>query len=280
MKGPPQRAAVEGAAKVNIGWRVGPRRNDGFHDVSGLIQTISVIDRVEVMVRDDDGPLVTVEVPGHPELETDDNLVGVAARVLAPKATVRPVRIVVHKQIPIAAGLGGGSADAAAALLGLATVWGAKITARDLIDLAGEVGSDVAAIVRGGLVHASGRGERVSNAGSFDNGWLVLGISSRGISTKDAYDTFDRLDAEPRSALHHNDLEAAACELDPGLGSRLAAMRDAARVAFVSGSGPTVVGVAPDEPAARSVAQRVTDVFDDVLLAQPIGWGVRLQLGT
>jgi 4-diphosphocytidyl-2-C-methyl-D-erythritol kinase len=271
---------VWGAAKVNIGWRVGERRADGYHDVQGLLHTVSLTDRLEITVGPEGEIPPRVVVPGHPSLEDGSNLVCVAAGALARIVQPKPTTVVVHKSIPVTAGLGGGSADAAAALIGLNTVWGASRSARQLISLGADVGSDVPGILLGGLVHVSGRGEVVRNAGGATGGWFVLGVGGEAITSGDAYAAFDdghaRIDT---GAWHHNDLEAAACSLAPDLPRRLDAMREAAGVAFVSGSGPTVVGVAADEAHARDVAARVRDTFVDVLLAQPIEWGVRMSVG-
>lgn len=276
MKAPPSSVQVWGAAKVNVGWRVGERRPDGYHEVCGNIQTISLTDRLEITVDDHGDVPVRVSVPGHQSLEDPSNLVCKAAAVLAERADTKPTRIVVHKAIPVAAGLGGGSADAGAALVGLNTVWQAGRTARELVSLGAEVGSDVPAILLGGLVHASGRGERVRSLGSSDGGFFVLGVGSETIASKDAYASLERGEGK---ALYNNDLEAAACSLVPELGPRLDAMRRAAGVAFVTGSGPTVVGVTSDEAHARDVVARVRNMFADVIVAQPISWGVRLKVG-
>jgi len=278
---PPRLVQAEAAAKVNLGWRVGPRREDGYHDVSGLLQTIDLSDRLEIAVEDVPGPL-SVVVPGRPELERPSNLIHRAAEAVAQRLSVEPpaTMIVLHKAIPVAAGLGGGSADAAAALVGLSVAWGANVPVRELLELGTRIGSDVPALMVGGLVSVSGRGERVRGIGSFDHGWVVLGVGAEEVSTATVYELFDQTGAQPTDALAHNDLELPACELIPPLRARLDAMREAAGVAFVSGSGPTVVGVAADEASARAVADEVSGVFADVLVARPCAWGVRLQMGT
>src|SRR5207302_510023 len=155
----------------------------------------------------------------------------------------------------VAAGLGGGSADAAAVLAGLNVVWGAGLRPARLMELAARIGSDVPAVLAGGLVHVSGRGEVVRGLGSATEGAFVLGMSDERISAAVAYATFDELHAAPATAMHHNDLEPAACVLVPDLTVRLDAMRDAgADPVFVSGSGPTVVGVVSSDVAAQKIA--------------------------
>jgi 4-diphosphocytidyl-2-C-methyl-D-erythritol kinase len=263
----PRRIEAAAHAKVNIGWRVGPLREDGYHDVSGLIQTISLSDHLTFEASDDVG----VVVPGRPDLEGPSNLVFRAVELLDRWAA--PVTITIDKHIPVAAGLGGGSADAAAALLALNVLWGAELSASKVVALGAEIGSDVPAILVGGLVHASGRGERVRRIGTTTGYSFVLGISDGGVSAADAYHTFDGALRSER--IEHNDLERAACELVPGLRERVEAMREACGVAFVSGSGPTVVGVTDDPD---DVVRHVEGIFERVEVAEPSDAGVVLRL--
>ncbi len=212
---------------MNIGWHVGERRADGYHDVNGLLHTISLADRLEITVGGDGEIPARVVVPGHPSLENGTNLVCAAAAVLA-RATgveLQPTTVVVHKSIPVTAGLGGGSADAAAALIGLNTVWGVGRTARQLIAMGAEIGSDVPGILLGGLVHVSGRGEVVRRAGAATDGWFVLGVGSEEITAADAYAALDAGPHADPTGWHHNDLEAAACSLAPEWRSSRAAGR-------------------------------------------------------
>jgi 4-diphosphocytidyl-2-C-methyl-D-erythritol kinase len=278
------------AAKINIGWHVGDLRPDGYHDVCGLIQTMSLVDRLDVfagddpnggVVVDDDLPL-RLRIRDAPELETRDNLVVAAARALAEEREPKPVSIRIEKVIPVGAGLGGGSADAAAALAALNLVWGTGLDPGRLIELGARIGSDVPAIFAGGLVHVVGRGELVRCIGSATSGAFVLGIGGEVISTGEAYAKLDEIGpATGHAALHHNDLEAAACALVPGLDGRLDAMRAAgAAPVFVSGSGPTVVGVAPTEKRAHEVAERVGREFVRVEVVTPTAWGVRVHIGS
>jgi 4-diphosphocytidyl-2-C-methyl-D-erythritol kinase len=282
MTQPLRAVVVEGSAKINLGWRVGVRREDGYHDVYGLIQTISLRDRLEIspMNEDDDAPLVTLDVPDHPDLATSDNLVVKAAEALADRGRSRPVRVVLRKSIPVAAGLGGGSADAAAALVALNVLWSARLTPAALLQIAAGVGSDVPAIVRGGLVRVAGRGERTGDAGPPHSGHVVLGVTATPVAAADVYAAFDRVGGGAAADETHNDLERAACDLVPGLAERVGAMREVADAAFVSGSGPTVVGLVATQAAAERAAAAVEGVFDRVLLASPSSWGVRLTPAT
>lgn len=281
---PPTRLTALAAGKINIGLRVGELRADGFHEVEGLVHTVSLADRIDVAVGGNEGVLVgdgvRLEVPGAPDLETGENLVARAAAVLSGGRDLPGVSIRLDKTIPIAAGLGGGSADAAATLAALNVVWGLGLDPATLIEKAALVSSDVPAIMAGGLVHISGRGEHVRGIGAASGCAFVLGISDERISAADAYRTFDAIERVATPGLHHNDLEAAAVRLVPALSERIASMRAAgAHPVFVSGSGPTVVGVATSKDAAREIASGIGDSFARIEVATPTSWGVRLLIG-
>lgn len=279
---PTPQLVVRACAKINIGWLVGDRRPDGYHEVTGLIQTIDLADELEVSPEATDG----FEVGGVPlrlvaegRDVTEDDLVIRAARVLAERAPARPTTIRLRKHIPVAAGLGGGSADAAGALVGLNLAWKAGLPAGELTRLAAEVGSDVPALLVGGLLRVFGRGERVHRIGSADRGAFVLGVSDEGLSTAEVYAALEDHRAATGDAIHHNDLEAPAVALRPGLAEQLAAMRGAAGVGFLAGSGPTVVGACATHADAEEVASGVREVFDRVLVVAPSTWGVRVSVG-
>lgn len=279
----PARITAFAAAKINIGLRVGARRPDGYHDVCGLVHTVSLADRIEITAGEhaDSGRLVRLSVPGADDLETDHNLVVRAAEALAKGRDLRPVAIVVHKTIPIAAGLGGGSADAAATLVALDVAWGLRHSPTDLIDVGAGISSDVPAILAGGLVHISGRGDHVRRLGAATDGAFVLGISPERIAAADAYAAFDALGRESAATMHHNDLERAAVELVPEIARGIDAMRAAgADPAFVTGSGPTVVGIASSLDDADLIAGRVRESFARVEVVRPSAWGVRLMIGS
>ncbi|HVL82501.1 MAG TPA: 4-(cytidine 5'-diphospho)-2-C-methyl-D-erythritol kinase, partial [Actinomycetota bacterium] len=167
---------MTGSAKVNLGWLVSPPRPDGFHPVAGLVQTLSLHDTLTITTGDPtdrptalvDGEPLTLSTTGpeaSPALDTEENLIVRAARLVAGRTAPLPTTVALEKRIPVAAGLGGGSADAAAALVGLSAAWGAKRSVGALLDLGARLGSDVPPILLGGLVAVSGKGERVQGAG-------------------------------------------------------------------------------------------------------------------
>jgi 4-diphosphocytidyl-2-C-methyl-D-erythritol kinase len=273
-------------AKVNVHLAVGPLRRDGFHELQTVYLAVSLFDTVTV--RHAEGLSVTVTGEGTatsagPDLVPVDrrNLAWQAAELLAQHAGVRPsAAIEVAKAIPAAAGLAGGSADAAATLVALDALWGTRATRGDLSDLAARLGSDVPFSLHGGVALGAGRGEQLSPVlARWRSDW-VLGIAEEGLSTPAVYAELDRLRAAgtvpdgrsvadpqpviaalrsgPPAALGtalSNDLQPAAFQLRPSLRRALAAALEAGAVAaLVSGSGPTIAALARDEDGAVRLA--------------------------
>jgi 4-diphosphocytidyl-2-C-methyl-D-erythritol kinase len=267
-------------AKLNAQLAVGPLRPDGFHELRTVYLAVSLFDTVTV--RPGDGLSVSVMGLDADVVPTDRrNLVWRAAELLARHAGVRAdATIQIAKSIPAAAGLAGGSADAAAALVALDALWGTGAARADLARLAAELGSDVPFSLLGGVALGSGRGEQLSPVLARTPSHWVLGIAGDGLSTPAVYAELDRLRAagavpqgtpmtpvEPViTALRGgapsdladalgNDLQAAALALRPELGRALrAATAAGALAALVSGSGPTVAALAPDEQSAVRLA--------------------------
>ncbi len=270
-------------AKVNVSLGVGPLREDGYHALETVYLAVSLLDTVTV--RRGEGLSVTVTgegADGPDPVPTDRrNLVWQAAELLAEHAGVAPdAAIAIHKAIPAAAGLAGGSADAAAALVALDALWGTRATRGDLAGLAARLGSDVPFSLTGGVALGGGRGEQLTPVLARRQWHWVLGIAEGGLSTPAVYAELDRLRAAGRApggaagpasgpvlaalrsgpttalaAALANDLQAAAVSLRPALRRALRAATDAgAAAALVSGSGPTVAALADDEDAALRLA--------------------------
>jgi 4-diphosphocytidyl-2-C-methyl-D-erythritol kinase len=289
--GGPGRIAGDGAvvarapAKVNVHLAVGPLRADGFHELRTVYLAVSLFDTVTV--RPGSGLALTVTGEGTtgsgPDAVPTDrrNLVWRAAELLAERAGVSAdATITIDKSIPAAAGLAGGSADAAAALVALDALWGTHATRGELAALAAQLGSDVPFSLHGGVALGSGRGEQLSPVLARRRWDWVLGIAGEGLSTPAVYAELDRLRDEGRvaaggdlaspepviSALRSgpvsalaaalaNDLQPPAVSLRPALRRALRAATDAgAPAAIVSGSGPTVAALADDEEAAVRLA--------------------------
>ena len=268
---------VRAPAKVNLHLGVGPRRDDGYHDLTTVFHAVGLCD--EVTVSRADALTVTVEGEGAAEVPTDEsNLAARAVLALADAAGVAPhltLRIV--KGIPVAGGCAGGSADAAAALVGAEALWGLGMSRSELADLAADLGSDVPFSLHGGTALGTGRGERLTpvlGAGSY--AW-VLALAEGGLSTPAVYAELDRLRVEgpvtvvsdPSQVLAalrlgsaaelgralSNDLQAAALSLKPELRRLLQAGTDLGSLgAVVSGSGPTCAFLARDSAHATALA--------------------------
>ena len=191
---------LEAHAKVNLTLEIIGKRPDGFHNLASVMQTIELHDEIEIESSDD----LTLDCD-VPELNTDSNLVLVAARALREITGVSDgAHITLRKSIPEAGGLGGGSADAAAVLHGLNELWRAGMDARQLASLGATLGSDIPFLLRGGTALVQGRGEDVTPLPNADLEWLVLLTPEIKIENKTAA-LFSRISPgdHSRGALTH-----------------------------------------------------------------------------
>ena len=259
-------------AKLNPFLRVLGRRDDGFHDVETLVLPITLADGVRASPAEELSLTVAGERAGDVP-PGEENLVLRAARGLREACgTDRGAALVLAKRVPVAAGLGGGSADAAATLRALRDLWDCDLSDEALLDVAASVGSDVPALLVGGPVVARGLGERVEPVELPRTWWVV--VPSSGLSTADAYAWWDEEGAGPGpdpgpllEALRSGDLDAAAEYLFNDLEGPVAARRPEvarAREALLEagaigtvmcGSGPSVVGLARDGRDADEIAK-------------------------
>lgn len=267
-------------AKVNVQLAVGGARPDGFHDLANVFLAVGLYDEVTATPADE--LTVTCEGPGADQVPLDrTNLAARAALALAERHGIEPaVRLHIAKDIPVAGGMAGGSADAAGALLACDTLWGTNASRDELLAICAELGSDVPFGLVGGAALGTGRGERLQPldvGGAFH--W-VFAVADGGLSTPAVYREFDRLHAhdvvpEPVAsqalldALAKGDVDAlaaflpdsnglqpAALSLFPKLTDTLAAGREAgALAALVSGSGPTTAFLVRDAESAHTVAE-------------------------
>lgn len=265
-------------AKINLHLRVGELRPDGYHELSTVYHAVSLYD--EITARPGDTLTLTMEGEGAGHLPLDEsNLAIRAVRVLA-EHTGRPphARLHLRKNIPVAGGLAGGSADAAAALVACDALWNTGLTRDRIADIAAEIGSDVPFLVLGGTALGTGRGERVSPVLAPGHTWhWVLAFAEEGLSTPEVYAEIDRRrangiadamageadtllaalrqrDPEVLAAVLVNDLQGPAIALRPGLMRLLMAADDVdALASFVSGSGPTCVFLAGDSRHAAGI---------------------------
>lgn len=266
-------------AKVNLWLRVVGKRADGFHDIETVFRSVGLADELAFEVAGD-GIDVAMSYRGAApeEIGLSDNLVYRAASALRDHAGMdRGARIEVTKSIPLGAGLGGGSADAAAAFVALNDLWSAGLDDRALSSLAAQNGSDTAFCIRGGVAVGRGRGEDLRFVQGLPVLSVILAASRGSLSTRDVYercspgppdpDGADRMVAtlesggpEDVAKLLRNDLEHAAIALRPELQDHKDVLLAAGALgALVSGSGPTLFGLCRDDDHAEVVAGRCRD---------------------
>jgi 4-diphosphocytidyl-2-C-methyl-D-erythritol kinase len=278
MGGAVQRAR----AKVNLWLNVVGRRADGYHLLDSLVAFADLADTVEARASDRlsltfDGPAT---VPGAAALSAEaDNLVLKAARLLAERAGVAPhAALRLTKNIPVAAGLGGGSADAAAALLALVDLWRLRLPERELFDLAAKLGADVPMCLAGRTSFVSGVGERLETAPALPPCAVLLVNPGAALSTAEVFAmrqggfSPSRPPARPWSGLadlvellaeRGNDLASAAVSLQPVIDDVLSFLgaTDGARHAAMSGSGATCFSLYETAAEARRAAARVPQAW-------------------
>jgi len=184
------------AAKINLLLRVGPRRADGYHAIESLVVQIPLYDTVTV--ADAGVGRISVECDDPAVPQDKSNLAAAAVRELAACCGVqRGARIRIQKRIPAGAGLGGGSSNAAAALVLANELWGLRLTRKELVEIGARVGADVPLFLHGPVTAVRGRGEIVRDLDMGLNGWVVLVVPRLRTSTREVYAAFDRLDPRP-----------------------------------------------------------------------------------
>jgi len=258
-------------AKINWTLEVMGRRDDGYHEVRSLIQTVEPCDTVELTPAD----RLKLQVEGAHQPSEDDLVLRAAA--LLGRGGGGGARIRLSKRVPVAAGLGGGSSDAAAALRGLNELWRLGYSDARLAEISAGIGSDVAFFVHGGIALAEGRGERVTPLPDLPPTWLVLLVPPFRLSEKTrrmyaALTLADFTDGARTEALlrrlHrglpiadadlYNAFQRAAYEVFQGLDAyRDALLAAGARRVHLAGSGPALFALGPDEGAARAVHDRL-----------------------
>ena len=287
-----ERVVVHAPAKVNLELRVGPLQDDGYHPLVSVFQAVSLFEEVVASTTaSGTGITVTVRGNGAAQVPTDSsNLAVRAARLLAERADVEPAaHLSLRKAAPVAGGMAGGSADAAATLLACDLLWDAGLSREELVALAAELGSDVPFALVGGTALGTGRGDQVTPVLARGEFHWVLAIAETGLSTPAVYAEHDRLRAASGAPAHParepldqrmsddlaaallagdpvalgaslaNDLQPAALSLRPELGAaiRLAEEHGALGI-LVSGSGPTVALLASGSDQALELAVALT----------------------
>ena len=278
---PPSSVTVRVPAKVNLELLVGARREDGFHPLSTIFHAVNLFDEVTVSSSPEWG--VAVSGPQSFGVPVDGtNLAARAAQRLAEAGGIdERVHITIRKDIPVAGGMAGGSADAAATLVACDLLWGTALTRSELEEIAATLGSDVPFLLGGGTAMGSGRGEVLAPVLARGSYHWVFALSEGGLSTPAVYAECDRLrgdrevpdpspspammtalrsgDARALGAALSNDLQPAAISLMPALGDVLdAGLEFGALGGIVSGSGPTVAFIAESNEAALDLAVSLT----------------------
>jgi 4-diphosphocytidyl-2-C-methyl-D-erythritol kinase len=273
---------IRAFAKINLSLRfTGVERPDGFHDLRTILQSIDLSDRVVCESRR--GPFtIRCDMAGVPTDST--NLVWKAARVLWEKARLtgepRNTMVSLQKRIPMQAGLGGGSSDAAAALQGLRRLWKLRVPDEELYRIAAELGSDVPFFLVGGTALGLGRGEEVYPLANLPAYWVVIAMPPFGVETRDAYKWLDEgrwiadVSYLPATWLGRttplgNDLEGPVIARHPMIGALKARLREqGALMAAMSGSGSAVFGVFKSGVIAKRAARVLANEGTRVLRAR------------
>jgi 4-diphosphocytidyl-2-C-methyl-D-erythritol kinase len=271
-------------AKVNLQLAVGPREADGFHNLVTVFQAISIYDDVTI-TKTTPGSGITISITGdhtHGVPADSTNLAVKAAQLIADDYDFAvDIHIDVVKSIPVAGGMAGGSADAAAVIVGLNDLYNLEMSREEMLEFGAQLGSDVPFMITGGTAIGQGRGDQLTAALSRGTYHWVLALSTVGLSTPAVYQECDRLragldiappqtsDALMQSLLAadpkavgtalQNDLQSAACSLRPALTLVLNVGEEyGALGAIVSGSGPTVAFLVGDEEQGLDLAVALT----------------------
>lgn len=262
-------------AKVNLGLKVLGKREDGFHDLVSICQTVDLSDRLEFFPAASDGMSCSAR-----ELVSDDNLVVRALRLcrLRMDGNNQPVHVHLEKRIPVGAGLGGGSADAAAVLRAMAAITGVRTDLETLATWGGALGSDVPFLVRGGTSVMRGRGEIIEPVSckrfeyviafpgvEIDTAWAYGQLRVRKLTPISAYANFvgslggGRVDADRLVELIDNDFQPIVERAKPIVAdTREQLLAAGAAIASLTGSGSAVYGIFDDRIAAASAQLQLT----------------------
>jgi 4-diphosphocytidyl-2-C-methyl-D-erythritol kinase len=294
---PEQIAVATAPGKVNLFFQVGPLKDDGYHDVASLYLAVDLTETVVGQISTE----YSVKVSGSLDefallaVPTDESnlVVKVAKQIKARSAMpdVLKLQLGIDKHVPVAGGMGGGSADAAAAMLVSDAMFRTELSPEAMHDLAAELGADVPFALTGGVAMGTGKGDELTQLENVQPVHLVIVGDSGGLSTPLVYQRLDALresrgihpkqTTEPQinkqlvralqsgnvydiAELMHNDLEEAALSLRPDLETRMIAIRQlGALKVMVSGSGPTVLALCGSEAGAKEIAEKLVKLGYD-----------------
>lgn len=279
---------VKAPAKINLTLDVLYKRDDGFHEVEMVMTTVDLADRIGLELRND-GKIVLQSTDGS---VPDDhrNLAYQAAQLLKNTYNIKDgVSITIDKEIPIAAGLAGGSSDAAATLRGLNKLWKLNLSLDTLAELGAKIGSDVSFCVYGGTALATGRGEKIEQLPPPPSCWVVLAKPKLGVSTAQVYgalnlnevehpntkqmiSAIEKKDYELMCASIGNVLETVTFKLNPEVIMLKEQMkRFGADAVLMSGSGPTVFGLVDSESRVGRIYNGLRGFCEEVYAVRIVG---------
>ncbi|PJH91269.1 4-(cytidine 5'-diphospho)-2-C-methyl-D-erythritol kinase [Bacillus sp. SN1] len=275
-------------AKINLSLDVTRKRPDGYHEVEMIMTTIDLADRIELTELAED----EVRVSSHNRFVPDDqrNLAYQAAKLIKDRYNVKKgVSIMITKVIPVAAGLAGGSSDAAATFRGLNRLWNLNLSAETLAELGAEIGSDVSFCVYGGTALATGRGEKIKHISTPPHCWVILAKPTIGVSTAEVYrqlklndvehpDVQGMIEAIEEKSFQKmcsrlgNVLESVTLDMHPEVAMIKNQMkRFGADAVLMSGSGPTVFGLVQYESKVQRIYNGLRGFCDQVYAVRMIG---------
>ena len=278
---------VKAPAKINLTLDVLHKRPDNYHEIEMIMTTVDLYDRIGLM-----GTASGIHIQSADRFVPSDsrNLAYQAAQLIKDTFKIRTgVIISLDKQIPVAAGLAGGSSDAAATLKGLNKLWQLNLSLDELAELGAQIGSDVSFCVYGGTALAKGRGEIIEELPAPPNCWVILAKPTIGVSTADVYGAFDPANAyHPNTqnmidALHSKDYEAMCNNLGNALESvtlnmhpEVAHIKDqmkkfGADAVLMSGSGPTVFGLVQQEARIPRIYNGLRGFCSEVYAVRLVG---------
>ncbi|MFF3103539.1 4-(cytidine 5'-diphospho)-2-C-methyl-D-erythritol kinase [Viridibacillus arvi] len=279
---------VKAPAKINLTLDVLYKRPDGYHEVEMIMTTVDLADRVGLRSRKDG----LIKIHSTDRFVPDDqrNLAYQAAKLLKDTYNIdKGVSITIDKHIPVAAGLAGGSSDAAATLKGLNTLWNLNLTMDEIAELGAKIGSDVSFCVYGGTALATGRGERIQAISAPPSCWVVLAKPTIGVSTAAVYGGLNMDDVvHPKTqqmiqAIEEDDyellcdtvgnvLETVTLKLHPEVAVIKEQMkRFGADAVLMSGSGPTVFGLVQNEARVSRIYNGLRGFCDEVYAIRMLG---------
>jgi 4-diphosphocytidyl-2-C-methyl-D-erythritol kinase len=279
---------VKAPAKINLSLDVLNKRPDGYHEVEMIMTTIDLADRIELSLLEQD----RIVIHSHNRFVPDDqrNLAYQAAHLLKQRFEIKKgVVITIDKSIPVAAGLAGGSSDAAATLRGLNQLWGLGLTLDELAKIGAEIGSDVSFCVYGGTALAKGRGEEITELPAPPTCWVILAKPFIGVSTADVYRRLDVSRVEHpnteemiksivngnyQQVCHNmgNVLESVTLNVHPEVALIKEQMkRFGADSVLMSGSGPTVFGLVRHDSRMHRIYNGLRGFCDQVFAVRLLG---------